>query len=262
MRRNTSFDHDSIHSIERPGCSYVIDGKPTFDQPVPWFNHLVLVSSQCYLAVNKALQHLLSADSILFAMLSQSFLVVLLAAIAASYSVVLGFSLFMTPMTTRSSMTVRPTLFDATTITTTSLHMSTKMDEGKTETPEETTTTKKEEDEPVVSDAKAKMTAMMKPIKEAGPAGALSLFLWEGAFWALAIPVSAILYYQSTGSWPDWSQKEDVAKVVGEAVVFANIARFALPVRVGLAVATTPWVKENIVDRFGLFQDKKDAEES
>ncbi|KAG7340397.1 hypothetical protein IV203_023940 [Nitzschia inconspicua] len=122
--------------------------------------------------------------------------------------------------------------------------------------------------EPVVAveektkvDAKEQMANMMKPIKEAGPAGALSLFLWEGAFWLFSIPICSILYYQATGSWPDWTQKEDVAKVTAEAFAFANIARFALPLRVGLAVATTPWVKDNIVDRFGLFQGKADNEE-
>ncbi|KAL3904503.1 MAG: hypothetical protein SGARI_004896 [Bacillariaceae sp.] len=139
--------------------------------------------------------------------------------------------------------------------------MSMKTDE-KTE--EATETDAAEEQPPAEEEEdngpKAKMAAMMKPIKEAGPAGALSLFLWEGAFWALGIPVSAVLYYKSTGSWPDWSQKDDVAKVVGEVVVFANVARFALPLRVGLAVATTPWVKENMVDRFGLFQDKGEEE--
>jgi hypothetical protein len=112
------------------------------------------------------------------------------------------------------------------------------------------------------NDAKAQMANMMKPIKEAGPAGALSLFLWEGAFWLFSIPICSVLYYQATGSWPDWSQKEDVAKVTAEAFAFANIARFALPLRVGLAVATTPWVKENIVDRFGLFQSSKAEDEN
>ncbi|KAL3927436.1 MAG: hypothetical protein SGARI_005321 [Bacillariaceae sp.] len=134
--------------------------------------------------------------------------------------------------------------------------MGLKMDE-KTDTEAAAPVEEEEEKE----DAKAKMANMMTPIKEAGPAGALSLFLWEGAFWVISIPVCSIFYYQTTGSWPDWSQKEDVAKVTAEAVAFANIARFALPVRIGLAVATTPWVKDNIVDRFGLFQSKDGEEE-
>ena len=104
-------------------------------------------------------------------------------------------------------------------------------------------------------DPKEKMTQMMKPIKEAGVAGAVSLFLWEAAFWIISIPVCSIAYYKTTGSWPDWSNAEDVAKVSAEAFAFANIARFALPLRVGLAVATTPWVQANLIDRFAKKDD-------
>ena len=207
-------------------------------------------------------------------MISRSFLVLLLAAIAACS---LGFSPSL-PRSTRSSVTPVRTAgaLDTTTTTLAVLKFFRKTEEKTEETTEEeaqeVTANMEEAEQPEEEEevekpveeensAKAKMTAMMKPIKEAGPAGAISLFLWEGAFWALAIPVSAVLYYQSTGSWPDWSQKDDVAKVVGEAVIFANIARFALPVRVGLAVATTPWVKDNVVDRFGLFQNKEEEEE-
>jgi hypothetical protein len=131
-------------------------------------------------------------------------------------------------------------------------------------TDEETTTTTAEKttEDADKNDAKAKMANLMKPIKEAGAAGAVSLFLWEGAFWAISIPVCSVLYYQATGSWPNWSDKEDVAKVTAEAFAFANIARFALPLRITLAVSTTPWVKENIVDRFGLFRNKDENQES
>ena len=110
------------------------------------------------------------------------------------------------------------------------------------------------------NDPKAKMKQLMKPITDAGVAGAISLFLWEAAFWILSIPTCSILYYQTTGSWPDWSNKEDIGKVLGEAVIFANIARFALPARIGLAITTTPWVQENIVDRLELFQNFKENE--
>ena len=100
------------------------------------------------------------------------------------------------------------------------------------------------------NDPKAKMAAMMQPIKDAGVAGAVSLFLWEAAFWIFSIPACSIAYYQTTGAWPDWSNAEDVAKVGAEAFAFANIARFALPLRVGLAISTTPWVQANLIDRF------------
>lgn len=91
-------------------------------------------------------------------------------------------------------------------------------------------------------------TNLMSKIKAAGAAGAISLFLWEAAFWAISIPVAIFGYTSVAGSFPDWSNKEDVAKVGAEAFAFANVARFALPLRIGLAVSTTPWVQDNIVD--------------
>lgn len=89
---------------------------------------------------------------------------------------------------------------------------------------------------------------MMSQIKSAGAAGAVSLFLWELAFWAISIPVAIFGFVSVAGSWPDLTDKEDLAKVGAEAFAFANVARLALPVRIGLAVSTTPWVKENIVE--------------
>jgi hypothetical protein len=89
---------------------------------------------------------------------------------------------------------------------------------------------------------------LMSKIKAAGVAGAISLFLWEAAFWAISIPVAIFGFTTLNGSFPDFSNPEDVAKVTAEAFAFANLARFALPIRIGLAVSTTPWVQENIVD--------------
>jgi hypothetical protein len=89
---------------------------------------------------------------------------------------------------------------------------------------------------------------MMDQIKGAGTAGAVSLFLWELAFWAISIPVAIGTFVQLTGGFPDFNDSEDVAKVGAEAFAFANVARLALPVRIALAVATIPWVQENIVN--------------
>ena len=50
--------------------------------------------------------------------------------------------------------------------------------------------------------------------------------------------------------WPDFNNKDDLAQVGAEAFAFVNFARFAVPLRIGLALGTTPWVQENIVDRF------------
>ena len=54
---------------------------------------------------------------------------------------------------------------------------------------------------------------------------------------------------------PDFNDSDDLAKLGAEAFAFVNVARFAVPLRIGLALGTTPWVQENIVDKF----QKKDA---
>ena len=41
-----------------------------------------------------------------------------------------------------------------------------------------------------------------------------------------------------------------MSKLGAEAFAFVNFARFAVPLRIGLALGTTPWVQENIVDVF------------
>ena len=50
--------------------------------------------------------------------------------------------------------------------------------------------------------------------------------------------------------WPDFADKDDQAKLGAEAFAFVNFARFAVPLRIGLALGTTPWIQENIVDQF------------
>lgn len=91
---------------------------------------------------------------------------------------------------------------------------------------------------------------LMKQVKEAGTAGVISYALWELGFWALSVPVCAVGYYQVTGHWPDLSDAEDQKKLGAEAFAFVNFARFAVPLRIGLALSTTPWIDENVVKRF------------
>jgi hypothetical protein len=47
-------------------------------------------------------------------------------------------------------------------------------------------------------------------------------------------------------------------KLGAEAFAFVNFARFAVPLRIGLALSTTPWIQENLVDKF---MNKKDDDE-
>ena len=90
----------------------------------------------------------------------------------------------------------------------------------------------------------------MTKIKEAGTAGLISYIFWEWAFWGISIPVCIFGYREVTGHWPDFKDQEDLKKLGAEAFAFVNVARFAIPLRIGLALSTTPWVKANIVSKF------------
>lgn len=105
---------------------------------------------------------------------------------------------------------------------------------------------KKEEDEEEMSETKK----LMKQVKDAGLAGVISYALWEFGFWTISVPVCVFGYYSVTGHWPDLSDPEDQKKLGAEAFAFVNFARFAVPLRIGLALGTTPWIDENIVKRF------------
>merc|ERR1712146_659284 len=91
---------------------------------------------------------------------------------------------------------------------------------------------------------------LLQQVKDAGVAGIISYIFWEWAFWGVSIPVCISAYYAATGHFPDFSNQEDVAKLGAEAFAFVNVARFAVPLRIGLALGTTPWVQANIVDKF------------
>jgi hypothetical protein len=91
---------------------------------------------------------------------------------------------------------------------------------------------------------------LMQKVKDAGTAGVISYAVWELGFWAVSVPVVLFGYREVTGHWPDLSDKDDVTKVGAEAFAFVNFARFAVPLRIGLALSTTSWVQANIVDRF------------
>lgn len=87
-------------------------------------------------------------------------------------------------------------------------------------------------------------------IKDLGIAGAVSLGVWEAAFWIIGGGGAAAAYYYANGHFPDPSNKEELATAGGSAFAFINVARLAVPIRVGLAVSTAPWCDENIVKRF------------
>lgn len=91
---------------------------------------------------------------------------------------------------------------------------------------------------------------LLKQVKEAGTAGVVSYALWELAFWTISVPVCVFGYREVTGHWPDFSDQEDLQKLGAEAFAFVNFARFAVPLRIGLALSTVPWIQENVIDKF------------
>lgn len=90
---------------------------------------------------------------------------------------------------------------------------------------------------------------LLKQVKEAGTAGVVSYALWELAFWAVSVPVCIFGYRELAGHWPDFSDQEDLQKLGAEAFAFVNFARFAVPLRIGLALSTTPWIQDNVIDK-------------
>jgi hypothetical protein len=91
---------------------------------------------------------------------------------------------------------------------------------------------------------------LMKQVKDSGVAGVISYALWELGFWMISVPVVIFGYNAAVGHYPDLSDKDDLAKLGAEAFAFVNFARFAVPLRIGLALSTTPWIQSNVVDKY------------
>ena len=117
------------------------------------------------------------------------------------------------------------------------------------------------DEECVVPEELSETEKMMKQVKEAGTAGVISYALWELGFWTVSVPVCVIGYREATGHWPDFSNDDDLKQLGVEAFAFVNFARFAVPLRIGLALSTVPWIQENIVDKFLNKKDENLCEE-
>ena len=84
-------------------------------------------------------------------------------------------------------------------------------------------------------------------VKKYGVAGTVAYVITELAFWILAFPAAAYALYNTTGHWPDLSDNADRAAVLGFIFAGANVARLAVPLRLGAALALAPWVDENLI---------------
>ena len=68
-------------------------------------------------------------------------------------------------------------------------------------------------------------------------------------------------YYGLFGHFHDFTDKEDLSKLGVEAFAFVNFARFAVPLRIGLALSPTGcWIQENVVDIFFTKKDEENCE--
>jgi hypothetical protein len=73
--------------------------------------------------------------------------------------------------------------------------------------------------------------------------------------------VGIAAYYGATGHFPDLSNSDDQAKLGAEAFAFVNVARFAVPLRIGLALGSVPWVDANIVQRIPFLKRKAEEQQ-
>lgn len=111
-------------------------------------------------------------------------------------------------------------------------------------------------------ECKAEEENPMTKIKALGTAGLISYALWESAFWIVGGGGAVAAYFFAEGHFPDFSNQEEMKLVGGEAFVFINGARLLVPLRIGLAVSTTPWIEENIVKKFNQKDDECEVPET
>jgi hypothetical protein len=85
-------------------------------------------------------------------------------------------------------------------------------------------------------------------VKEFGTAGVASYVLVELAFWAIALPAAIAWYRVAEGTWLDFENPADKAKLLGAGAVFINGVRFFVPFRLAAALALAPVVRRTFFD--------------
>lgn len=81
----------------------------------------------------------------------------------------------------------------------------------------------------------------MSNVKRFGLAGTLSYVATEVAFWAFALPAAFFGYHATTGEW--LSLDTDRTQLLALAATFVTGVRFAVPLRLGVALALVPSVQ-------------------
>ena len=97
-------------------------------------------------------------------------------------------------------------------------------------------------------DGSPKKMVSFDDVKKFGVAGTIAYVATELAFWAVAFPFAGYALYNTTGHWPDFlNSGSDRAAVLGFIFAGANVARLAVPVRMGAAIALAPWVERKFL---------------
>lgn len=88
-------------------------------------------------------------------------------------------------------------------------------------------------------------------IKNAGISGFIAYALWGLVIWMVAIPLGLLGYRGVTGHWPSITDETQVEEVGGEIWAFVAAVRpFTFPIRIGLTLATAPWIERKFIRHF------------
>ena len=123
-----------------------------------------------------------------------------------------------------------------------------------TENQKEAAKSAKEEDE--------KDENLLQQIKNAGLAGVIAYAITEVGFWAVSLVLVLGGYVALEKHLPDWSNQQEMGKLGAEAFAYVNVARFAAPLRIGLALGLTPWIQKSFLDPFQKKDETHDESES
>lgn len=103
------------------------------------------------------------------------------------------------------------------------------------------------EDEATAISTDEKELTLTEKVKNAGISGILAYALTELGFWLISLPSAIFYYHYQTNEWLNFTTSEDKVKVAAFSAAFVSFARLIVPLRLGLALALTPFINKTIV---------------
>lgn len=86
-------------------------------------------------------------------------------------------------------------------------------------------------------------------IKSTGISGTIAYILTELAFWAATAPMILSSYHGDTNEWLNIADPNDQAKFLVLSTGFVTAIRFAVPLRLAIAISLTPFVEKHITKK-------------